>query len=411
MFQKFYTDTLGSRFIKSLLAQTPVPLFDCVVDGDHLVEGRYYVYKRFIIKCASSGVLAISDGEELYPSPEVFPSVYLYPKTGLRCATFYVKSYVDEETIKTHSVFKSSTNYYDSETHYHLGRYLQYLYSTKGLNLFPFYNVYNSTYFSDVQLSAITNKDVSISRVDQQKYKVVGIPIRFGHTYSISIDCPTQVLMRACIHDDSGYIDEESLPTDASAEVHNITDIKKTLADSGRIYSSLRFDSPVTFRIETNSTTAMMLQHNLYLIIQLPLKNDSSIVVLENFKTSSGVKCDKNFVRTVSPMNLSLLKMNTRCSYAFSDRLIEYLLGNVISHDDQISQNVSTIQSILGNIYSDYRTSVISGKHRRGVWDQDISRYIQAVIEDEKDNSMLYDQDGNVNKDTELILYSKGGKI
>lgn len=408
MFQKFYTDTLGSRFIKSLLAQTPIPLFDCVIDGDHLIKGRYYVYKRFIIKCVSSGVLAVSLNETLYPSDKIYPSVFLFPGTGLRCATFNVKAYVDEPNHKTHSVFKSTTNYYDSETHYHLGRYLRYLYATTGLNLLPFYNVYNSTYFTDIELDAINQKDVSISRVATQRFKVVAVPIKFGTSYSIAIDCPSQVLMRACIHDKSGFIEETRLPVEDPSS--NITSLITTLADSGRVYSNLRFDSPVNFRIETSSTSAAMLQHNLYLIIQLPSNNDSSIVVLENFNVSSGVRCDENSIRQPEFFNASLLRMNTHTSYAFSDRLIEYLLEGVVSETDLISQNTAMVQTLVGKIFPAYNISFIKGQHKKGVWDKDISRLIYKLLEDSKNSTMYYDQDGNVNKDTETLLYSFGGK-
>ena len=38
MFQEFFTDTLGSRYIKTLLQETPFPVFDAVVDGDTLIS-------------------------------------------------------------------------------------------------------------------------------------------------------------------------------------------------------------------------------------------------------------------------------------------------------------------------------------------------------------------------------------
>lgn len=410
MFQKFYTDTLGGRFIKSLLAQTPIPLFESVVDGDHLVAGCYYVYKRFIIQCVSSGILAVEKTEVLYPSETLYPSIYLFPGTGYRGATFYVKSYVDSYDLKTHNVFKSSTNYYDSETHYHLSRYLRYLYTTTGLNLFPFYNCYNSTYFSDVELSVGDMRSVSINRVAKSKYKVVAVPILFGHSYTIALDCPTQVIMRACIHDNTGFIPEEQLSDDkqqVSAD-NSTTSLKETLSKSGKVYSHLRFDSPVTFRVETSSLLAMMLQHNLYLLIQLPANNDSSIVVLENYQHKTGIRCDENSVRVPSITNLSLLRMNTRNSYAFSDRLLEYLLGNVVYSEDAITQNVEKIQTALGSLFYDYKRSFIKGAHRKGIWDNDIPRLVQSLIDDYSKDNIIYDQDGNINKDTEFLIYPKG---
>lgn len=409
MFQKFYSDTLGGRYIKSLLAQTPIPMYESVVDGDHIIAGCYYVYKRFIIHCVSSGVLAVSKSEKLHPSGTLYPSIFLFPATGYRGATFYVRSYVDDYNIKTHSVFKSSTNYYDSETHYHLGRYLRYLYTTTGLNLFSYYNCYNSTYFSDVELSVDNKRRVVINRVNNSSNKVVGIPILFGRTYSIFIDSPTQVLMRACIHDDSGFVDEDTMYSTAAQDIYSVS-LRETLQESGKIYPNLMFNKPVKFRVETSSTSAVMLQHNLYLVIQLPPNNDSSIVVLENYENRTGVRCNDKHVREFSSNNLSLLKMNTRTSYAFSDRLIEYLLGNIVYTNDLISRNVSTVQTLLSNIFSDYKLSFIRGEHKKGVWDSDISSFVQKLIDTQEKNYMLYDQDGNINKDIELLLYSRGGK-
>ena len=411
MFQKFYTDTLGSRFIKSMLAQTPIPLFNCVTDNDYLIEGCYYVYKRFIIQCVSSGVLKVSEQENLVPSNTLFPSVFLFVGTGVHVATFYVRSYVDDVSVKTHSVFKSSTNYYDSETHYHLGRYLRYLRTVTGQNLFPFYNTYNSTYFTDIELHPLEAHEVKVSRTDSQNYKVVGVPIKFGRTYSIAIDCPTQVLFRACIHDDSGYISEDAINKENLKELSSdVKSLQETLNSSGKIYSRLRFDSPVKFRLETNSRYAMMFESNLYLVIQLPSNNNSSIVVLEDFNNTTGITCNNKNIREVNIINPSLLRMNTRSSYAFSDRLIEYLLGNVICENDYILGNVSEIQSILSKLFSDYNMSIIKGLHRKGIWDNDVPRFVQKLIETDSD-ILLYDQDGNVNRDAELLLYRTGGRL
>ena len=405
MFQKFYTDTLGSRYIKSLLSQTPIPIFDSVVDGDHLVSGCYYVYKYFIIKCVSSGILAVSTEEQLYPSDTLYPSIFLFPGTGYRAATFYVKSYIDAQDPKIHSTFQSSTNFYDSETHKYLSKYLRFLYTTKGLNLFPFYNFYSSIYFSDVELFNVNNK-VTINRVVKQQNKVVGIPILFGHTYTISIDCPTEVMMRACIHDDSGFTEEDKLPKDP---LNDSESIQRTLQNSGKIFTRLNFNEPVTFRIETSSLPAMQLQHNLYLLIQLPQTNDSSIVVLENHDSKTGIYTDENSVLKVSNFNLSLLKMNTRESYAFSTRLLEYLLGNVIYSSDQIAQNIQRVQSAIEQLDLSYTRALQRGAATSGVWDDDISRIVTQLLRKQKNSNILYDQDGNVNRDVEQLLYKLGG--
>ena len=413
MFQKFYTDTLGSRFIKSFLAQTPIPLFESVTDGDHLIEGCYYVYRRYIIQCVSSGILSVAKTEMLYPSETLYPSTFLYPDTGYKAAKFYVRSYVDEYSPKTHSVFKSTTNYYDSDTHYHLGRYLRYLNTTTELNLMPFYNCYNSKYFSDIELSISNNSSVIINRVASSRYKVVGIPILFGRTYSISIDCPSEVLLRGCIHDDLGFLTDKELTyktinKKSGKEEDIYEELKTTLNQSGKILSSSRFNSPTTFRLEINNASAVMMQRNLYLVIQLPLDNESSIVVLENYDSADGVKCDTNHVRVFGVSDLSLLKMNTKTSYAFSDRLIEYLLNNVVHKNETISKNISKVQRALSNLFPDYHKAFLQNKYVEGVWNDDIRRYLHILAERHANEDGIKDQDGYVNKDIELLIYPKG---
>jgi len=37
----------------------------------------------------------------------------------------------------------SKSSYYDSDTHYRLGRYLRYIRDVYNINLMPFYNCYN----------------------------------------------------------------------------------------------------------------------------------------------------------------------------------------------------------------------------------------------------------------------------
>lgn len=409
MFQKFYSDTLGSRYIKSLLAQTPIPLYESVVDGDHLIAGCYYVYKRFIIQCVSSGILGVPESEILYPSNNLYPSIFLFPGTGMKGATFYVRQYVEDQTVKTHGVFKSSTNYYDSETHYHLGRYLRYLSTTKGINLMPYYNCFNYTYFTDIELYHQGNNVIGVQRVKNANYKMVAVPILFGRTYSIFLDSPTKVLMRAVIHDNTGFVDEATLVSNVSQDIYT-TSLKATLEGSGKQYSYMSFNNPVNFRVETSTKSAVMLQHNMYLVIQLPLDNNSSIVVLENYIPKNGIQCNDRYVRKFTGSNLSLIKMNTRESYAFSDRLLEYLLGNVIDESDLKATNIATVQTVLADKFGSYKRAFIRGDYKKGVWDSNIPSLVQRILDDKGRNFVIYDQDGNINRDMEQLLYSKGGK-
>lgn len=378
MFQKFNEDTIGSRFIKSLLAQTKIPLFGCVIDGDQIVEDLYYVYKTHIIKCTKSGILGTS-------------------------ASYDTTCLIDAENITLNSTFTSTSNHYDSETHYHLGRYLRYLRTTNGLNLMPYYNCYGSKTISDLELVSTMNDEnkrvINAVRSENQHYKVVAVPILFGKKYSIAIDCPSKVVMRACLYDDSGFFDESRLSEDSI----------KVLSDSAKTFAYMFFNKLETFQIDTEEKELALLEKDLYLIIQLPRNNDSSIVVLENYEDRTGVYCNEDSVKEVSFVNLSLLQMNTRCSYAFSDRLIEYLLGNVICEQTDIPTNISKIQDAISTFSDSYKHYILKHYYTKGIWDKDIPRIVLEQVEIFAKDNIIYDQDGNINKDVEKILHNKGG--
>lgn len=57
MYQKFFTDTIVSDFIKNKLSNTPLPVIDTVKDGDIVINNCNYIYNNSIIKCNKSGQL------------------------------------------------------------------------------------------------------------------------------------------------------------------------------------------------------------------------------------------------------------------------------------------------------------------------------------------------------------------
>lgn len=403
MFQKFHTDTLASRFIKSLLSTTYIPAFPCVYNGDEIIKDCYYVYSRFIIVCVESGKLLLTASEEstLYPSDNVYPSISLYPGTGYRAAKIKVLAYSDNYDEKYHFSYNSSSRYYDSDTHYQLGRYLRYLKSTKGMNLLPFYNCYDSSYADDLKLSQESNGLVHCERVSKARNRVVCVPIELGHTYTIAIDCPSEVLMRLCVRNSRGYVEE--------TDDNMTTSLQESLRISGKIFSNLSFKNPVKYVTSIIDKRSVLLQNYIYLVIQLPLSNDSAVVVLEDFEEPRGIAThDKDNCVIKRGIKPALLALNTRESYAFSDRLVEYLLGNVISAEDTRSKNIEKVQRSITNIQPAYKRT-FKDKNVYGVWDDDIPNYVNMFLEPFKDTSLRYDQDGNVNKDVETILYNSGG--
>lgn len=403
MFQQFYTDTLMSRYIKSMLAQTPIYLYDCVRSGDLIIQGQYYIYKEFVIRCDDSGRLLINREQEakLYPSVTLYPSAYLYPGTGTKSATITVIDYVYSCDKHLFDNFMSNTSYYDSDTHIALGQYLRYLRAVEGLNLMPYYNCYSGLMLTDIELAPQDNL-VTLSRVSATKYKVVAVPIKLGKKYTICIDCPTPVYMRAIIHDTNRFISETELAQE----------IRDDLSVSGKQFSRLRFSDPVTYTFEPspNSLKLSHLAKDLYLVIQLPQNNTSSIVVLEDVNIIDGVHCDEQYVRIRDYVKPALLEKNYFMSFAFSDRLIEYLLGNIVCEQDTVHQNVEKIQHALASKYPSYKSAFITGRKRYGIFDEDLPRYVYKLVEDEAPVYYQFDQDGNVNKEIETLLKLEGGE-
>ena len=407
MFQEFFTDTLFSRYIKTLLQETPVPLFECVFDGDTIVAGEYYIYDRFVIQCEQSGILAVSieEKENLYPSDTLFPSAALFPATGYRSARFYVRALLDTADPRIFSTYRSVTNHYDPDTHRQLGKYLRYIKATQGLNLLPYYNCYAPYSIPDIELLK-TAEEVGVVTVTKQTTKVVAVPILFGKSYKIAIDCNTPVLMRAIFYG-SQYMEKAST----------------ALSNTSVALAHMSFKSPQRFSVEISDankiptetgyseTSLYALQKYLWLIIQLPVDNDSSIVVLEDYDTVDGVFTDQDTVRQYS-VYPSLFYMNTRRSFAFSDRLVEYLLGNVIHMNDPHNKNILKIQEALSSIppvsRNAYDKRLKLKRSIPSVWDDAISQTVLRLVEETKDTYLMLDQDGNINKDVEQLILKKG---
>ena len=141
------------------------------------------------------------------------------------------------------------------------------------------------------------------------------------------------------------------------------------------------------------------------MLIQIPANNNSSIVVLEGDYTTVDFSKTFNaeYINELSNTtldqllisSLSLLQFSDKQNYSFSDRLIEYLLWNVISHRDDISNNVIFAQTCLSSAYKI--------TNRYSVWDRQL-RYelFQAYMTSKKTNKL--DITGYVDKDVENYL-------
>lgn len=435
MFQKFNTDTLMGRFIKNLLSKEKIPLLDCVSANDVLIKDCQYIYRNFIIKCVETGILVDDDQEVLGPSEKIYPS-YILPQDK-NVARFKVICYYNENDIDLYTYsYHSHFHWYDKDTHMHLGNYLRYLRSHMNLDLMPFYNCYNSYEIEDVYLKhpfktetlhpadslypsefifptmprQYQNNSVpSYVLGNSSQYHVIAVPIKFNKEYTIALECPSEIQLRSIIYGAAGMIHKPgSIDTFYSDD----------LADSYCRLTGSSFKKPFIYKVKTVDPEMYQRQHDLYLLIQLPISCATTITVLEgNYVDIASIKTNSNSVREVSVYkNLSLLSLNTKETYAFSDRLVEYLLDNVITHLDSVGSDISRTQESLvkldalyGNSdTTSYSSFVENHKTSSGVWDDFIRTSILNLVERFSNERSFYDQDGYVNKDIEDLFLRKG---
>ena len=88
----------------------------------------------------------------------------------------------------------------------------------------------------------------------------------------------------------------------------------------------------------------------------------------------------------------SLLKLNTQKSYAFSDRLIEYLVHNVITGQDELSGNVIVVNNRFGIF------------NNQNVPEPEWSKTTQLRVFLDMVNKNIDDINGYIDKDTEESL-------
>lgn len=174
-------------------------------------------------------------------------------------------------------------------------------------------------------------------------------------------------------------------------------------------------------------------ERDLKLFIRIPQTNTSTIVVLEgnyigwnDFKATLADTAQNNVANKVAdkvilsknksclnfeyldydseiPLitNLQLLQFNTGEQHPFADRLIEYLLENAITEEDEIGDNIKRAQKIitkqtLSNAKYSYTPQVY------GAWDPLLKYYLYNYMVNKK-SPQITDGDylGYVDKDTE----------
>lgn len=368
MFQRFYNDTLITDFIKELLATTYIPTIPVVPSGVELkeygwVDGGTYIYKNNIVKCRK-------EAGATFKLTTIQPYVFGRNYSGIT------------------SVFISNNSSYDSETHVQLGNYVRTLQNLSGQPFMAFYNCFNDSYAVNTHLET-SEEGILIKSGDKSGYKVITVPVKFNSKYTVALDCPTRVLITSCIYPEKGFKD--------SNDNHAI------VGGVNKQFPTGNFRAPVVIGVGGPASAQQLSEErNLRLLIQVPESTNSSIVVLEGeYRTTPTVVSS-----STPPVSfLSLLQFSDNLSYAFSDRLVELILDNIIGPLDVIEQDIERVQRYVSSVACLKNTGKrYTNVYTPGYWDMSLQYFIFNLVEETTVNINKLDNIGLVSKDAERLI-------
>lgn len=417
MKQRFFTNTIKSNFIKALIYNTPIPLIGSVNDKSYILKDNIYIYKNNIIKCTKSGMIKV---------PEIEPNYNAYYKNG---SIEVIPSEVDDKSDKYENIIANSVKlekgsfkiidtydfgkyypkftelyyskygYYDSQTHEYLGKLLRLHRDILEINLMPYYNCVSGNY-----ISGIVIYPDKIKEEPSDNYKTFKIPIKFNTNYTLAIDSNSNVKTATILLSGNHIIEDIKYYNESgSLLTFNPNDV---VMKNINIFSSTSFKQPKIVGInilkDENASIIEKYERYLYLLIQIPRTNDSSIVLLEGDYTN--VKAENVYsIEGIQELNdlelsdimtsdLSLLQMNDNITYPFADRLIEYLLLNVINPRDEVTKNIGRVQDLFINYDSIHE-----------VWNNTLRSNIYIGYQ-KNDMIRRLDLNGFVDIDTERLM-------
>jgi hypothetical protein len=258
----------------------------------------------------------------------------------------------------------------------------------------PLYNCFSnrvcSTLNAKIQFSGYT---AEFNTLDD-RYKIYMIPVKFFQDYTIALSSEYAIEMFCGSFDH--YLNDGK-QEDLEEEL-----LERLIRNTYHCFNSIQFSRPELYTklndfikdlTEDEVARLSLFEDTLKLFIKVPIKNTSTITILEgdytnysnsflstsfNSRSSTEIRnnvlnkeivyknictcgntnctCQKQNVRktnhTVVNLDgdleriskklitpLQLLQANTGISYPFADRLVEYLIGNNITHIDDIADN------------------------------------------------------------------------
>ena len=108
---------------------------------------------------------------------------------------------------------------------------------------------------------------------------------------------------------------------------------------------------------------------------------------------------------------LGLLQVSDGNTYAFSNRLIEFLLQHAINHLDDFGKNIQRVQEYSKSLENQVKNhSRYTGAVVPGVWDEDFQKYIFELVRNTNYLKQKIDLTGYIDKDAETVI-TRGQRV
>lgn len=416
--EKVNSNNILSKYIKNLISTSYIVTAPIWKKGKPIDKDRVYITNDYIVK-------AIDSCNDTSNNRFDFNSHFQI------LSPFVENKYYPSLTSK----YMSSTGVYDSLTHYHLGQLLRQVRDLHGIDLMQYYNCYDgsSTDKYRIKLETITEndtetgnntekniltlKDFTLSGSDN--YKLIAVPVKFNEKYTVYIDSQLPIKYGFAYYDN----------------VNALYTTDKCILVNGGI-SNVSFSNPLVISSPTAdamwerysvavANNKVYLEQYLTLFIEIPLSKSDSIIVLEGdysknklvpvinsngqvinnsevtlskyYQGNEKVADSKLYNRSAN----SLVQLSRNETYAFTDRLIEYLALNVISHQDPIYRNIINAQKDTSTRKCKASNGLNYEYPNYGTYDDKYREFIYRLATTNSKLPLLYDIDGFIDKDTE----------
>ena len=342
---------------------------------------------------------------------------------------------------------KNPTTLYNYQTHEYLGDYLRFLRDYENINLMSMYNCFSNRLCNNVKVTVEWKnakqqviKSANINSYDTN-YKIYMLPAKLFENYTVAIDCYQGIEMFCGLYD--GQLDTSNKAKELIKKTY--MRIPKALFGQPFLYDKLdvkywnwQADNEISSESGGRSTLSdtskflrselAMYEDNLKIFIKMPATNTSSIAVLsgdyrnyndslysliddtwqyqknttianfETQKTDRGSQLPDLNSREFKPISrLQLLAFNTGISYPFADRLMEYLILNVIVPNDPTPDNIKRLQKVMEDCgYSFQINGVWEPKMQMILYDYLMnSGKFTATPKTDKKGNLIQDKSGN----------------